>query len=218
MKKIFTLLVLTIMMGFVSPLYGQEAAQPDSGKCEPGYTLALGKCWKNPDRTDKTDEVNEKPTNKFMNLSASDQEMPSTLTCTSNAKAARDYGLSEKVWRGQKGHMLSDDPSQPFEVGNKDSKNQFFYTLRDKVFSGLNTNDPMVLSITKFVDGEPLKEDFDGIVVQRTSDAVFLIWRNPYRNKLWSAVVDLAERKAIVAQVYQGLSSLGGEVETLDCR
>ena len=37
-------------------------------------------------------------------------------------------------------------------------------------------------------------------------------------NKVWLAAVDLTHRKAIVTQVVQGVTSVGGELETLDCR
>jgi hypothetical protein len=37
-------------------------------------------------------------------------------------------------------------------------------------------------------------------------------------NKVWLAVVDLTQRKVAVTQVFQGATSVGGEVETLDCR
>jgi hypothetical protein len=55
--------------------------------------------------------------------------------------------------------------------------------------------------------------------VSRTSDAIFLLWTNaPYQNKVWLAAIDLAHRKATVTHAFQGATSLGGELETLDCR
>ncbi|MBI2206122.1 MAG: hypothetical protein HYU41_19980 [Candidatus Rokubacteria bacterium] len=42
--------------------------------------------------------------------------------------------------------------------------------------------------------------------------------RAPNLNKAWLAAVDLPHRKATVTHVFQGATSLGGEVETLDCR
>ncbi|MBI4178425.1 hypothetical protein HY522_03245 [bacterium] len=92
-----------------------------------------------------------------------------------------------------------------------------FYSLRDKVFSGLNTSTPLVRSITRFPDGTDRGEEFASRVVMRTSDGVFLLWTNDI-NKTWLAAVDLARRKATVAQVFQGVTSVGGELETLDCQ
>ena len=34
------------------------------------------------------------------------QELPTVLTCTSNAKASRDYGFFENRWAGQVGHSV----------------------------------------------------------------------------------------------------------------
>ena len=41
---------------------------------------------------------------------------------------------------------------------------------------------------------------------------------DPGSNKLWSAAIDFTQRRATVAQVYQGVTSTGAEVETLDFR
>jgi hypothetical protein len=92
------------------------------------------------------------------------------------------------------------------------------YSLRDKVFSSLNTSKPTVRSITRFADGSDRAEEFVSRVVSRTNDVVFLVWTNDFNNKVWLAAVDLTRRKAVLAQVFEGITSLGGEVETLDCR
>jgi len=149
-------------------------------------------------------------------LTASGQELPTTLTCISNANASRDYGFIEKRWTGQKGHLISEDSSTPFIIATKDRKVKGTY-LRDKVFSGLNTPKPIVRSITKHEDGVEQAVEFVGAVVRQTKDAVFLLWTNDI-NKVWIAAVDLTQRKATVTQVFQGVTSVGGEIETLDCR
>ena len=145
------------------------------------------------------------------------KELPTSLTCRSNAKASRDYGFAEKRWEGQKGASLL-DASRLFSVETRDSKvADAFYSLRDKVFSGLNTSSPVVRSVTRFADGVDKGEEFVSRVVTRTSEAVFLLWTNDM-NKTWVAAVDLTRRKAALAQVFQGVTSVGGEFETLDCQ
>ena len=153
----------------------------------------------------------------FSSVGVEGEELPSSLTCRSHAKASRDYAFAEKRWEGQKGHSMLGSP-QPFNVETRDSKvAETFYSLRDKVFSGLSTNTPVVRSITRFSDGADKGEEFASRVVTRTSDAVFLLWTNDI-NKTWVAAVDLVRRKATVAQVFQGVTSVGGELETLDCQ
>ena len=146
------------------------------------------------------------------------QELVTTLTCTANAKVSRDYGFVEKRWEGQKGHVMFGS-SRMFNIETRDSKVAgAFYSLRDKVFSGLNTSMPIVRSITRFPDEVDKGEEFLSRVVSRTHDGVFLLWTNDFNNKVWLAAIDLTHRKATVTQVFQGVTSVGGELETLDCR
>lgn len=76
----------------------------------------------------------------------------------------------------------------------------------------------MVRSITRYADGVDQGEEFVSRVVSRTKDAIFLLWTNDFNNKVWLAVIELQRRKATVAQVFQGVTSVGGDFETLDCR
>lgn len=160
---------------------------------------------------------------------AQSQKFPTVLTCTSNAKASRDYNLheSEKIgvkkgWTGQQGHLLSADPS-PFDITTKDKYVEGVY-LRDKVFSGLNTTKPIIRSITRYkheVVGEwERAEEFAGHVVGRTFDTVILLWASDfsYPHVVWTAIVNLTERKVALTRVFQDAGSVGGELETLDCR
>jgi hypothetical protein len=146
------------------------------------------------------------------------QELPTVLTCTSNAKASRDYGFSEKRWSGQVGHLV--EPSRLFATSGTSSKTSWGqFELRDKVFSGLDTQAPTVRSITRYETGPEEAAEFVSRVVSRTPDAVFLVWTNaPNLNKVWVAAVDLAHRKVTVTHAFQGATSFGGELETLDCR
>jgi len=146
------------------------------------------------------------------------QEPPTVLTCMSNAKASRDYGFSEKRWSGPVGHLV--EPSRMFATSGGSSKTSWGqFELRDKVFSGLNTQEPTVRSITRFEKGPEEAAEFVGRVVSRTPDTVFVEWTNaPNLNKVWLAAVNLAYRKVTVTQVFQGATSVGGELETLDCR
>lgn len=147
---------------------------------------------------------------------AEGQELPTTLMCISNAKASRDFGYTEKKWTGQKGHHV--EPDQPFQIAGKNSKvADVYFVLRDKVFSDLNTQKPTVRSVTKFKDESEEAAEFSAVVVSRTSDAVFLVWTNEL-NKVWLAAIDLIHRKAALTEVFQGITSVGGGIETLDCR
>ncbi|HEV8524505.1 MAG TPA: hypothetical protein VGQ71_08395 [Terriglobales bacterium] len=150
-------------------------------------------------------------------LGAEGEELPTSLTCRSNAKASRDYDFAEKRWERQQGQSMLRS-ARLFKIETRDSKvADTFYSLRDKVFSGLNTSTPVVRSITRFPDGADRGEEFVSRVVTRTNDAVFLLWTNDF-NKTWIAALDLGRRKAALAEVFQGVTSVGGELETLDCQ
>lgn len=145
------------------------------------------------------------------------QELPTSLMCTSNAKASRDYGFVEKRWSGDTGHLL--EPSRLFAIETTTSRTSWGQSaLRDKVFSGLNSRQPIVRSITRYEKGAEEAAEFAAKVLARSFDTVFLTWTNDFDNKVWLATVDLAHRKAAVTQVFRGLTSVGGEIETLDCR
>jgi hypothetical protein len=153
----------------------------------------------------------------FSSIRLESQEIPTTLTCLSNAKATRDYAFVEKRWGGEEGGAMF-GLSRMFKIQTRDSTvANAFYSLRDKVFSGLDTDRPIVRSITRYTDGVDKGEEFPGAVLMRTEDAVFLMWTNRV-NKIWLATVDLTHRRAILTQVFQGATSVGGEIETLDCR
>jgi len=153
----------------------------------------------------------------FSSIRLESQELPTTLTCLSNAKASRDYAFAEKRWGGEEGNAMF-GLSRMFNIQTRDSKVAgAFYSLRDKAFSGLDTDRPIVRSITRYTDGADKGEEFKGAVVMRTRDAVFLIWTNEI-NKMWLATVDLTHRRATLTQVFQGITSVGGKIETLDCR
>lgn len=147
--------------------------------------------------------------------SASAQDSPTSITCTSNAKASRDYGFTEKQWSG----AIPPDPAKVFGISTVKQR-QLSAPLRDKVFSSLNTPTPTIRSITPpgMVQLEEHAVEIKGAVVSRTADGVFLMWHNDFGNKVWLAVVDLRHKKATVSQVFQGLTSVGIEAETLDCR
>jgi hypothetical protein len=141
--------------------------------------------------------------------SAAAQDTPTSLACTSNAKASLDYGFGENQWSG----AIPPDPSKVFGISTV-RQGQPNAVLRDKVFSSLNTSTPVIRSITP--PGEAA--EFKGTVVSRWADSVFIMWQNDYGNKLWLAVVNLTHKKATVSQVFQGITSVGIEAETLDCK
>lgn len=139
-------------------------------------------------------------------------DLPSVLTCTANAKAVRDYAfLVENGWSG------GANSKEVFGIGTARTTNGL--TLRDKVFSGLNTSRPTVRSITpgNATEGEDAAE-FVASVESRAFDSVWISWKNPPGNKVWLSVINLKNKKAIVTQLFEGVTSVGGEIETLDCR
>lgn len=151
-------------------------------------------------------------------------DLPSSLMCFSNAKAARDYAFGDEAWSG----VIPADAAKPFGILASDHRSQMNNQpeatfgknfLRDKVFSGLDTDEPTVRSITRFTDGEEQAEEFSATAVSRFDGTVFLVWGNTSPpNKIWSAAVDLVHRKVTLTQVFRGATSLGAEIETLDCR
>ena len=145
----------------------------------------------------------------FLSTSVSAQSGPSSLVCRGNAKAWRDYGFTEKRWEGA-GRNVFATATLGAEVEG--------FPLRDKVFSALNTDKPVVRSITPPQPGLPEDAvEFEGRVVLRTAGEVFVTWTNDI-NKMWLAVIDLRNKKATVAHTFAGVTSIGGELETLDCR
>lgn len=140
------------------------------------------------------------------------EELPSSLVCSGNAKAVRDYALAEGRWEGGAGA-----PRTAFAIatsGRPSDSNP----LREKVFSRLGTDAPMVRSITpKAKDVPESVAEFKGTMLLRTNSEVFITWTNEI-NKVWLAVIDLHHKKAVVGQTFAGLTSVGGDLETLDCR
>lgn len=143
---------------------------------------------------------------------------PTILTCTVNAHADRNFGFREKAWMGPIPPFgKAPDSSRPFNIATKAGQNNVVF--RDKIFSGLNTPKPMIRSVTPPIGGiEQEAFEAEGTVLSRTSDAVFIFWRNPFGNKVWVAAIDLSNRKATLSLLSQGVTSLDVGVETLDCR
>lgn len=139
---------------------------------------------------------------------------PSVLTCVSNAIASRDFAFSvEAGWMGRVGS----GPGELFGIGTPRQRNGL--VLRDKVFAGLDTDSPTIRSISPVPgDTTTVANEFQGTVLSRALESVWIAWKNPPGNKVWVAVVDLARRKAVITQAFQGMTSVGGELETLDCR
>lgn len=145
-------------------------------------------------------------------------DLPTILTCTVNAHADRNFGFREKAWMGPIPPFdKAPDSSRPFKIATKAGQNDVVF--RDKIFSGLNTPKPMIRSVTPSIEGiEQEAFEAEGTVLSRTSDAVFIFWRNPFGNKVWVAAIDLTNRKATLSLLSQGVTSLNVEAETLDCR
>lgn len=146
--------------------------------------------------------------------SAQAEERPTFLACTANAKTWRDYGFVEQRWEGKPARGAR---AQPFAVSTL-ARRDPTYPLRDKIFSNLQGDATFVRSITPATSLTPAESvEFEAKVLLRTPDEVFLSWSNDV-NKVWVAVVDLKTKKAVVAHVFKGMTSVGGELETLDGR
>jgi len=91
--------------------------------------------------------------------------------------------------------------------------------LRDKVFANLDSDKPIIKSITPpheyFPEGEV--HEFYGTVIHHSEDLIILKWENPFGNKVWIATINLKHKKAIVTESYNGLTSFGMNIEILDC-
>ena len=141
------------------------------------------------------------------------EEKSTVLQCVSNSIAHRDYHFSQHAWVSEK-----DKPTNEFRTGTLANPNDLI--LRDKAFTRLDTNKPIIKSITpktKYVNEEQVAE-FEGLVLDRTGSLITIIWKNPYDNKFWFAAIDLKHKKAIVSHIYEGITSFGVDVETFDCK
>jgi hypothetical protein len=141
-------------------------------------------------------------------------DFPTILSCTVNALANRDFGFNEKAWGGIPSFGAKPDDSKPFTVATKTKE----LALKQRIFSRLDTPRPVVRMVGPW---GPLPEDaaeFTGTVVSRLADSLFIIWQNDYGNKVWLSVIDLAHKRATMSQAFRGITSVGVEVETLDCR
>jgi len=123
---------------------------------------------------------------------ASDSDI-SILQCESNAIANRDYYFNKNEWVGK-----DDKPSDEFRTGNKAKPNDLI--MRSKIFANLNTNKPIIKSITpptKYMNEQQTAE-FEGTILNRTDTLVTITWKNPNDNKIWFGTINLKHKKAIV--------------------
>jgi len=90
--------------------------------------------------------------------------------------------------------------------------------LRDKIFINIQSDKPIIKSITPPDEIYPEGEinEFQGIVIHRSDKLLLIKWENPTRNKIWIATINLKYNKAIVTESYSGLTSFGMNVEILD--
>jgi hypothetical protein len=128
-----------------------------------------------------------------------------------NAKVNRDYHFIKKTWVGP-----DDKPSSTF-ITSLEKKSMI---LRNKIFANLNTESPVIKSISPSSEYFPEGEihEFSGKVINRTDKMVVIKWENPWRNKVWTAAIHLEHKVAIVTEYYNGMTSFGVNVETLDCK
>lgn len=141
---------------------------------------------------------------------------PATLLCVRNASVSRGYGFDEKSWLGiLVGPERSLNP--PFDVSVAGKSGPKAGIILERVFSGLDSETPMVREIEK---GKKGVEFTAKILSRHGDDSVIVLWRNPpgLADWIWLAHIDRLRRLAVVTSVYGGLTYFGGELETMDCR
>lgn len=130
------------------------------------------------------------------------QENQTILNCKCLEKINKDYVADSLL--GEEKKWLEFENSEP---------------LRDKIFANLDSDKPVIKSITPpheyFPEGEVL--EFYGTVIHRSDDLIIVKWENPFGNKVWIATINLKHKKAIVTESYNGLTSFGMNIEILDC-
>lgn len=134
------------------------------------------------------------------------EESSTVLQGKCNAKVNRDFSYLQNKWVDS-----NDKPSDYF------SKQDI---LRDKVFTDLDTDTPTIKSITpknKYSDEQVT--EFKGQVIHRAGSLVTIRWSNePFDNKIWIATINTDKKKAVVCEMYDGATSFGVNVETLDLK
>lgn len=130
------------------------------------------------------------------------QDDQTILNCKCLEKINKDYGTDSLLIGKQKW----------LEFENSE-------ILRDKIFANINSDKPVIKSITPprkyFPDGEI--HEFTGTIIHRVGDIIMLKWENPFGNKIWIATINLKYKKGIVTESYDGLTSFGMNIEILDC-
>ena len=134
------------------------------------------------------------------------EESSTILQGKCNAKVNRDFSYLQNKWIDS-----NDKPSGSF------SKVDIWH---DKVFTDLDTDAPTIKSITpknKYSDEQVA--EFKGQVIHRAGPLVTIRWSNePFDNKIWVATINTDKKKAVVCGMYDGATSFGVDVETLDLK
>ncbi|MCI0692072.1 hypothetical protein L0337_08720 [candidate division KSB1 bacterium] len=143
------------------------------------------------------------------------QEQSSVLQCKCNEKINKDYVflLSDTIKDFKEKKWL------PIKTVSREVMNQELI-LRDKIFAKLDSKTPIIKSITPphgyFPEGEIT--EFEGSLIHRSGSILMIKWENPSANKVWIATINLEQKKAIITESYEGLTSFGINIEILDCK
>ena len=120
--------------------------------------------------------------------SCSFAEETTILQCKCESKINKDYYYKEGKWINETENEL---------------------VLRDKVFSKLDTETPIIKSITpKNKYSEEQTTEFKGTVIHRTDSIIMIKWVNDFENKIWIATINLKHKKAIIIPYQAVLSGL----------
>ncbi len=147
------------------------------------------------------------------------QEYPSILECETNAVATRDFAEPKfnknNLWTGP----IPGDSGDPFGIVTLENKTKHISFVRKRIFAGLNTEKPMVKTIREIFDDEggDVSSESHGQVLNRSRDSaeIVLVWG--HNQKWWLAIIDLSLKKVAIGHVFRGVTSIGGQLQTLDC-
>ena len=144
------------------------------------------------------------------------QKYPSILVCDTNAEATRDFAVPKfnknNSWTGP---FFGD----PFDIVTPENKTEKISFVRQRIFSNLDTEKPMVKTIREIFDDEggDVSSESHGQVLSRSRDSaeIVLVWGHD--QKWWLAIIGRSLKKAVIGHVFRGATSIGGQLQTLDC-
>lgn len=136
-----------------------------------------------------------------------------------NAHASRDYSsfYGEPAWCGGASNCGS---KAEFEIRTFHGPKFADLSYREYLVSLPPTKDQVTIKSFWAVgdDGQPISEEYQGIVISKDGPVLFFIYRNPTGNKIHTFALDTLHKKLIASTVTNGLTSLEVQAKTFDCQ